>query len=323
MAHFTQRSYLAAHQQGGLTAVRKMKSLTHRTRATIVGSLAVVLWSSLAALTIGATPTPPLLLNSVCFTIGGLIGFGWTLWRGHLSALGLIKWPVYVFGALGLFGYHVLYFYALRLAPAAEASLIAYLWPLLIVLFSSLLPNERFRIGHVVGALLSFCGAALIIANQSLDFSDTYLTGFALAAACALTWSSYSVVSRRFGDIPTESVFVFCLVTAAASWLLHFFVEATVFPTTYLGWAAIFMLGVGPVGTAFYFWDVGVKHGDIQLLGTVSYAAPLLSTFILICLGKAALSVTLVLAALLITSGAVVAARVSMLRRKPPGRSEI
>ncbi|KND58519.1 Permease of the drug/metabolite transporter (DMT) superfamily [Candidatus Burkholderia verschuerenii] len=294
-----------------------------RTRATIIGSLAVILWSSLAALTIGTEPTPPLLLNSICFTIGGLIGLFWTLWRGNLAALGAVRWPIYLFGTLSLFGYHVLYFYALRLAPAAGASLIAYLWPLLIVLLSSLLPNERFKIGHMAGAVLSFCGAALIIANQSVEFSSTYLVGFALAAACALTWSSYSVISRRFGDIPTESVFVFCLATAAASWILHFCVEETVFPQAYSSWIAISLLGLGPVGIAFYFWDVGVKRGNIQLLGTISYAAPLLSTFILFGLGKTELSLTLILAAFLITSGAIVAARVSMVKSKPLYRSEI
>ena len=70
------------------------------------------------------------------------------------------------------------------------------------------------------------------------------------------------------------------------------------------------MIGAGPVGLAFYLWDVGVKRGDIQLLGTASYAAPLLSTFVLIGTGYTRPSVSLVAAALLIAGGALIAARV-------------
>ena len=75
------------------------------------------------------------------------------------------------------------------------------------------------------------------------------------------------------------------------------------------GWAATAALGLGPVGLAFYLWDIGVKRGDIQLLGTASYAAPLMSTLLLIAAGFARPSAALLLAALLITGGALVAAR--------------
>ncbi|MEM6761105.1 MAG: EamA family transporter, partial [Pseudomonadota bacterium] len=120
-----------------------------RGRATLLGCVAVLLWGVLALLTVGASPTPPLLLNTICFAIGGTLGLIWTAASGQLSALRAVPPHVYAMGTLGLFGYHALYFTALRLAPAAEASLIAYLWPLLIVLFSGLLPGEKLRAGHV------------------------------------------------------------------------------------------------------------------------------------------------------------------------------
>ncbi len=63
------------------------------------------------------------------------------------------------------------------------------------------------------------------------------------------------------------------------------------------------------MGLAFFLWDVGVKRGDIQMLGVASYAAPLLSTLLLIATGFAAASLSLVLAAGLIAGGALVAAR--------------
>ncbi|GAA6159321.1 EamA family transporter [Ruegeria sp. HU-ET01832] len=286
-----------------------------RTRATGIGFVAVLLWALLALFTVGSAPTPPLLLNALCFSIGGTLGLGWTWATGGLSQLREIPWTTYLFGTIGLFGYHALYFSALRMAPAAEAGLIAYLWPLLIVLFSGLLPGEQLRIGHLIGACLGFAGAAVIIAGGgSSGFQTEHLPGYALALMCALTWSGYSVLSRRLGDTPTSSVAVFCVATAVASGLLHIAVEETVWPETILGWGSVIALGLGPVGLAFYVWDIGVKQGDIQILGTSSYAAPLLSTLVLVVAGIAAPSWGLAIAAVLITGGALIAARASMRR---------
>lgn len=286
-----------------------------KTRATATGFVAVLLWALLALFTVGSAPTPPLLLNAICFTIGGTLGLVWTWRSGGLAQLRQINWKVFAFGAAGLFGYHALYFSALRMAPAAEAGLIAYLWPLLIVLFSGLLPGESLRLGHLLGACLGFSGAALIITGGgSAGFQAQHLPGYALALLCALTWSGYSVLSRRLGKIPTSSVAVFCVLTAIASWVLHFSLEQTIWPQDTLAWASTIALGLGPVGLAFYVWDIGVKHGDIQMLGTSSYAAPLLSTLVLVVAGIAAPSWTLAIAALLITGGATIAARASLSR---------
>ncbi|WP_050931889.1 DMT family transporter [Aestuariivita boseongensis] len=282
-----------------------------RAAATAIGFIAVLLWALLALFTVGSAPTPPLLLNTICFTIGGVLGLIWTASTGGIGQLRRVPLGIYAFGTLGLFGYHALYFSALRLAPAAEAGLIAYLWPLLIVLLSGLLPGERLQRGHLVGALLGFAGAGLIISGGTTGFQAQYLPGYLLAMLCALTWSSYSVLSRRFGSAPTASVTVFCIASALLSALLHLALEDTVWPDSKLSWASTIALGLGPVGLAFFVWDIGVKRGDIQLLGTSSYAAPLLSTIVLVVAGIAAPSWSLALASVLITGGAALAARAS------------
>ena len=280
--------------------------------ATLIGFVAILLWSLLALFTVGTTPTPPFLLNALCFTLGGALGLFWTWRNGSLAVLRTIDPKVYVFGTIGLMGYHALYFSALRLAPAAEAGLIAYLWPLLIVLFSGLLPGEKLRLGHLIGGLLGFGGAALIITGGSGGFQGQYALGYVLALACAFTWTGYSVLSRRLGETPTEAVTVFCLATAILSAIVHVFFEETILPQTFIGWASIAALGLGPVGLAFYVWDHGVKKGDIQLLGVLSYAAPLLSTLVLVIFGIAQATWALGVATLLITGGAAIAARASM-----------
>jgi drug/metabolite transporter (DMT)-like permease len=281
---------------------------------TAVGFIAVLLWALLALFTVGSAPVPPFLLNALCFAIGGGIGVIWLLATGGLSQLRSVPLRVYLIGTAGLFGYHFLYFSALRIAPAAEAGLIAYLWPLLIVLFSGLLPGEHLKRGHIIGGLVGFSGAVLIVAQGMTGFNADALPGYGLAFLCALTWSGYSVVSRSFGAVPTASVVVFCLATAILSGVAHVVLEEAIWPATALGWLSVAGLGVGPVGVAFFVWDVGVKKGDIQLLGVASYAAPVLSTLALVVAGIAAPTWTLLLAAVLITGGAALAAQASRRR---------
>lgn len=278
-----------------------------RAKATAIGFTAVLMWALLALLTIGSAPVPPFLLNALCFAIGGTLGLIWTARRG-LSVLRTVSWKVYAFGTLGLFGYHFLYFTAFRIAPTAETGLIAYLWPLFIVLFSGLLPGEKLAAQHIIGALVAFGGAALIVLGRGSE-GEVSALGLFLAFACALTWAAYSVLSRRLGDVPTESVTVFCLATAALSLIAHLALEQTIWPQGVLGWGAVLALGLGPVGAAFFTWDMGMKKGDIQILGVASYAAPLLSTLALVLAGITAPSYMILLAAVLIAGGAAMAAR--------------
>ena len=281
-----------------------------RAKATAIGLTAIAMWSLLALFTIGSAPVPPFLLNALTFGIGGTIGLIWTARRGA-GVLKTVPLRVYVFGTLGLFGYHALYFAAFRLGPSAETGLIAYLWPLFIVLFSGFLPDERLRPNHIAGALLAFGGAALLVWGAGSGGAP--IAALALAFFAALTWSGYSVVSRRLGNVPSESVTVFCLATAVLSALAHLMLETTVWPQGSQGWAFIAALGVFPVGLAFFTWDIGMKKGDIQLLGVASFAAPLLSTLALVASGMTPARPVLILSALLIAAGAAVAA-------KPPRR---
>ena len=286
-------------------------ALAPEASATLIGFAAVLLWSSLAFLTAVSGEAPPFELAALTFLVGGICGLVYVGSRGRLSRLAQ-PWPVWMVGVGGLFGYHALYFAALRRAPPADASLIAYLWPLLIVLFSAMLPGERLRLRHVVGALLGFAGAAILFLSKGAAFvagGRSVWVGYGLALCCAFVWSGYSVLSRRLKGASTEAVAGFCLVTAALAGLCHLAFERTVVPANASQWMAIVGLGIGPAGLAFYVWDYGVKHGDIRLLGVASYAAPVLSTLILMAAGVAPATPALGFACLLIVGGAAVASR--------------
>jgi drug/metabolite transporter (DMT)-like permease len=281
--------------------------MTTRT-ATTIGLIAILLWSMLALFTAATGTIPPFQLNAMTFLVGGLVGVvSWIVRPQGLRALRQ-KPVVWALGIGGLFGYHALYFAALRWAPPAESGLINYLWPLLIVMFSSLLPGEHLRRSHIAGALLGFAGVVVLIAGRgAFDARAEYMPGYICAFIAAFVWAGYSVLSRRFGQVPTDAVAGFCLMTSLLSLVCHLIFETTVWPETNVQWLALLALGLGPVGAAFYVWDIGMKRGDIRFLGVASYATPVLSTLLLVVAGYAEPTLTLALACGLIVAGALIA----------------
>ena len=277
--------------------------------ATLIGLAAILMWSLLAVMTVATGTIPAFQLAAMTFAIGGAVGL-LTLLRNP-QALQLLRQPAaaWAVGVGGLFGYHALYFLALRFAPPAEAGLLNYLWPLLIVLFSAFLPGERLAIHHVIGAALGLVGTVLLFVGNGASFAASQLPGLAAAFVAAFVWAIYSVLSRRLKAVPTEAVAGFCLATSLLAAIVHAAIERTVWPVTPAQWLAVIGLGIGPVGAAFYAWDIGMKRGDIRVLGAASYATPLLSTAFLILGGYARPSAAIAVAALLIAGGGLVAAK--------------
>jgi len=267
------------------------------------------MWSLLGLMAAATGKVPPFLLNTLAFGLSGIVAIIVLAVRGELAALRqpLIVWVV---GVGGLFGFHFFYFTSLKSAPPVEANLINYTWPLLIVLFSGLLPGERLRAHHIVGTCLGLVGAALIVTKgRSLAIAPEHLLGYGAAVLSALIWSSYSVISRRLADVPTATVAGFCLATAILSGACHFMLEPAIWPQSTTQWLAIAGLGALPLGLAFFVWDYGIKHGDIQILGAASYLSPLLSTLFLILAGFGQFEWAIGAAALLITVGALIASK--------------
>ncbi len=287
--------------------------------ATLIGSTAVLMWATLALFTTMTGKIPPFQLTAMAFFVAFLLSCIKWIFSGKSAFVAMKQpWPVWAFGIGGLFGYHFFYFMALKNAPPIEAGLIAYMWPLLIVVGSALLPGEKLHWYHVAGALTGFCGTILLVlgSGKSWGFDGQYALGYAMAALCAITWTSYSLISRRFEKVPTDMVGVFCGATALLSFICHLVFEQTLWLSTSGEWLAVLALGIGPVGAAFFVWDYGVKHGNIQALGASSYAAPLLSTLLLILFGRGALTWTVATACAMIIGGAVLASRDLLMVRK-------
>ena len=277
--------------------------------ATWAGSGAILLWAFLALLSRAAAELPPLQLTAMAFAVSGAAGLGWLAATGQLGVLRQ-RPAVWLHGLGGLFGFHALYFASLAHAPAAAANLINYTWPLLIVLFSAALLGMALTRRHIAGTLLALAGCATLL-GQGAAFPAGAGLGYALAACSAVVWASYSILARRFGEVPVGAVAGFCAGSAVLAGLMHLLTERSVVPGP-AAWAALLLLGLGPVGLAFALWDHGMKRGDPRLLGTLAFATPVLSTLLLALAGFAPLTAATLLASVLVAAGGWVSTRASV-----------
>ena len=263
---------------------------------------AILLWSTLALLGAGLSHLPPLLLLGVALAPSGI----YSLFRPRAWRIPPVTLAV---GVGGIFGYHFLYFSAFTLAPAVEANLINYLWPLLIVMLSPLvLSGYRLGANHILGALLGLSGAALIVTNGQLGLNSTSLPGYLYAAGAALTWALYSLFTKRLPPFPTNSVAAFCAIGSLLAFSLYALTGGSLSSLAHIPPIELFFLllaGLGPMGAAFFFWDAALKRGDPRVIGSLAYLTPLLSTLNLVLLAGKPLTALNFAAMLLIITGAL------------------
>ena len=270
---------------------------------------AIALWGTLAALGVALAHVPPFLLTGLALCVGGLLAL--PLSRFEVSSW-LVPLPTLALGVGGLFGFHFLLFMALRLAPPVQANLINYLWPLFMVLLSPLLlPGTRLQAVHIAAALLGFAGAALMILGDTAGAGQQtggWSWGYLLALLSALVWASYSLLTRRVPHFPTAAIGGFALVSGLLSLVCHALLEPAV-ALNGRDMLLIAALGLGPMGAAFFLWDMALKRGDTRQIGILSYLTPLASTGVLVLVGDRAFTWNIGLAALMIVGAALLGTR--------------
>jgi drug/metabolite transporter (DMT)-like permease len=274
-------------------------------RRTVTGTLcalgAIALWATLASLGVALAHVPPFLLTGLALVVGSVPS--WPLarqWRVPASTL--------VLGVYGLFGFHFLLFVALRTAPPLEANLVNYLWPLLIVVLAPVfLRGIALRPVHLLAAFAGFAGAALAIVGGR-DVSGGLAWGYLAAAGSAFIWASYSLLTQRVASFPTAAIGLFGLVSGLLALACHALLE----PAVALSMRDLLLIGVvglGPLGAAFFFWDAALKRSDARRIGLLSYLTPLASTLLLAATTARPLTPWIAAAALLIVGAAVVGLR--------------
>ena len=263
---------------------------------------AIVLWSSLASLATLIPNVPVFLKTGVGLVIGSVIAL--PLARFQIKQLA-VKPKILLLGVYGLFGYHAALFVALSTSPSVQANLVNYLWPLLIVLLAPLFSKKvKLNLRVVIGGLMGFIGASLAILSGSSS-DGLFYSGYLFAFMAAIIWSTYSLATNRIGSFPTPAVGLFALVSGILSIAMHFVFETQVSLSSF-DWMILVLLGLGPLGAAFYLWDYAIKRSNPQEIGLLSFLTPLLSTGFLLVITGQALSWLLAIAAGLIVGGSLI-----------------
>ncbi|MGO2130474.1 MAG: DMT family transporter [Pseudoalteromonas prydzensis] len=272
--------------------------------STSFGVLAIFLWGALALLGNLTKSLPAFQLLFMCFFVSFLLLFIKRL----VSKQPLLTQPTLgkaqtIIGIAGLFGFHFCYFMALKYAPLIEVSLIVYLWPLLLGVFVA---QSKHKINAILGGLVSFIGIVFLISDGSGFAVDSqYFLGYLFAASCALLWSSYSWLMTRF-DNHVDDIGWLSLYVAILALLAHIFFEQTVTGFSLSQAVGILLLGLGPVGGAFYLWDIALKRGNKTLLASLSFLTPLLSTLLLVLAQQIHFSWSILIALAFVFTGAAI-----------------
>jgi drug/metabolite transporter (DMT)-like permease len=242
---------------------------------------AILLWASFATLVRYAGTAPPLFLTGFALCCGSLASL-------HRVREWRVPAPVFGFGVASLFLYHACLVAAFRLAPIAEANLLNYLWPLLIVVLAACGPAGAGLLKRqVAGCVLAFAGCVLVIAPSAAGLANGHLGGYALALAAALCWAVYSVAPAHMAPYSSWATGAFCLGAGLLGLAAHALFEAPYRPAAG-ELAAIAAIGIGPLGLSFVLWDRAMRTGRASTIGSLSYLTPVLSTLSLALSGAIA-----------------------------------
>jgi drug/metabolite transporter (DMT)-like permease len=284
-------------------ACRKSSCILTPMKADLLALAAIALWGTLAPLGVQLSHIPPFLLTGLGLMVGSLIAlplarFRLTRWRVPLRTLAI--------GVYGLFGFHFLLFMALRNAPAVEANLVNYLWPLGMVVMAPLFQRDvLLKPRHVVAALIGFAGAAIAILGRGEGASSEagFHAGYLIALASAFVWASYSSITRSLPPFPTAAVGGFAAASGVLSLICHALLEPSIALSAH-DMLLIALLGLGPLGGAFFLWDAALKLGDTRRIGLLAFATPILSTVLLLITTDQPLHWNVAIAATLVVGAA-------------------
>ncbi len=253
--------------------------------ANLQGYGAILLWSSSALFIAWTAGIPPFLLAALSSFTGLLIfALGWARDPEKLKNISKQTWPIWVLFFVAVVVYRGFYLSGLKLAPIVEANLLNYLWPLLIVIFSAVLERQKLSLQVLLGAALCFLGVICIgIGQHGGGFRLEFQLGHILAIGAALSWSGYSVLTKKFQAAPTDMIGVMHGVAAVFFVFMHMAFEPSFDwrQADMAHYAGILGLGVA-VSYGYSMWDKAMTGGDRNKVAVAAYMTPLLSTLWLI-----------------------------------------
>ena len=292
----------------------------------IPGILAVLLWCFTGVcFAAGSRLMGPMPYTTAICVVGLMTGVAVQgLHRRPIGDLFRIEPRVWMAGFFGVSVYTVVLILAVGIADdsdVAQVVLVNYLWPLMIILIGALFPTPADRQPGGSGRMLAlagalgFTGVAMARGPESLLRPPHHLIAHGLAFVAAMLWAAYSVLLRRW-RVPearngSTAQWACCAVLAAlVGWIRG---EWSAMPA--LGWSAAgwaLFCGIGPVGLAYHWWEIGIKRGPVQSIAVLSFFIPIGSAALMGALFREALSPYLIPGATLIAIASAIVQRTTL-----------
>lgn len=279
-----------------------------KSAAIWAGIASILQWAVFPTMTKLAGDIQPFQIIGVAFSVAFLMTvMHWLKEGSNIISHFKMPLPLLLLGIWGLFGFHFCYFFAFQRAPALDVFLIIEMWPILLMLAAVIFAHERLHIHQMIGAVIGFAGVVMVASKGEFSgFSSQYTEGYSLAAAAALTWAVYSALSKRYAAyMSADTIGVFCGISAVLSLFCHWKFESW-HHLSQFQWLMLILMGIGPVGIAFFTWNIGMKYGNITLLGILSLTIPLLGTLILTMFGYGEFTSKIAMATILVVAGGAI-----------------
>jgi drug/metabolite transporter (DMT)-like permease len=289
--------------------------------ATACGLVAILLWSTAAGLIRSVSELfGPLGGAALIYTLGAVLLFV-LLGRPRVRST---SWFYLIVGSALFVAYEVCLSLALGYASnrnqAIELGVVNYLWPCLTVLLAIVMNGQKARWMIVPGTALALFGILWVVSGNGLSLATVVTNvnsnplSYSLAVGCAITFALYCNVTRRYAG-GQNLVMLFFALTAGVLWL-KYAVSGELIPAfTLNSCAQLVAAGVAMAG-GYALWNLGILRGNLTLLATASYSAPVLSSaFAALWLG-AHLTAQFWQGAVLVTAGSLMCWQATRQRRQ-------
>lgn len=277
---------------------------------------AVVLWASWPALATAVGPAPPFLTLGASALIGFLFSLLLAARKGAAHTFLSLPFKTMVFVALGLMGNNAFYIAAIGRIGPAEANVVHYLWPVLLVLLASMLQQRLPSLLQALGVAFGFVGVAVALYPQMAGSLDGI--GVLLGVFGALTFAVYSV-GRSLARIETNVVGPSLGLAGLAALSAHFAIEPAYWPSA-TEWLAIVLMGIGPFTVANMLWDKATRSGSAAAISSFAFLTPLVAMGLLAAFGLGNVTSNTIVGALFAIAGALLSS--TSRRSATPGQRE-
>ena len=274
----------------------------------IYAFLTVSIWSTTAAITkLLLTDIPTLETLSISSFLAFFFLLAMNFKTGHIKKMKEFSFKDYSamagLGFLGLFMYSALYYYGLSELSSQKACILNYLWPIMIVIFSSVILKEKITVLKAAAMLSSFFGIIILSAKSLSSPSESSFLGIISCIAAAACYGLFSVLNKKADFDQNIAMMIIWLVTSVCAAILGAQTEDWV-SLSGAQWFGFLWLGIVIDAIAYLLWALALKGSkDTSKIANLAYLVPFLSLLVSALLLKEQIELRSIFALVFIVGG--------------------